>query len=202
MATVLITGARGFIGQHLSKHLFDYGHHVIGIGHGDWSESDYSLTGLSDWFSGDLHIHILEKIQEQYEPKYVFHLAGGSSVAAALAHPLDDFHRTVESTAHLLDWVRSSSPTTRLIAISSAAVYGAAFDGPIPESASPSPFSPYGFHKSMMESLCRSYIQTYGLDCRIVRLFSVYGPDLRKQLLWDICSRLEAGESPLLLGGS
>ncbi len=202
MATVLITGARGFIGQHLSRHLFHDGHHVIGIGHGDWSEPKYSLTGLSNWFSGDLSLDLLIQVQDQYNPEYVFHLAGGSSVTSAVAHPLDDFKRTVDSTAHLLDWLRSSAPTTRLIAISSAAVYGAGFNGPIPESASASPFSPYGFHKFMMESLCRSYMQTYGLDCRIARLFSVYGPELRKQLLWDICSRLAAGESPLLLGGS
>ena len=202
MATVLITGAHGFIGQHLTRRLFNHGHYVIGIGHGDWSQSEHSLVGLTDWFSGDVHPRLLLQIQDKYQPEYIFHLAGGSSVASAVADPLADFRRTVESTAHLLDWLRSYPHSARLVAISSAAVYGAGFDGPIPESASSSPFSPYGYHKSMMESLCRSYTQTYGLDCRIVRLFSVYGPELRKQLLWDICTRLAAGESPLLLGGS
>ena len=89
---------------------------MIGIGHGDWSESKYSLTGLSNWFSGALS-WIYYTSQDQYQPEYVFHLAGGSSVASAVAHPIADFKRTVDSTAHLLDWLRSSAPT-RLIAIS------------------------------------------------------------------------------------
>jgi UDP-glucose 4-epimerase len=62
--------------------------------------------------------------------------------------------------------------------------------------------SPYGHHKLMMEQLCRSYAQSFGLRCTVVRLFSVYGPNLRKQLLWDICSRLRNEERTLDLGGT
>jgi UDP-glucose 4-epimerase len=54
----------------------------------------------------------------------------------------------------------------------------------------------------MMEQLCRSYAITFGLRSTVARLFSVYGPNLRKQLLWDICSRLKAGERKLVLGGT
>ena len=46
------------------------------------------------------------------------------------------------------------------------------------------------------------YARTYDLKITIVRLFSVYGRELKKQLLWDACSRLKAGESPLRLGGT
>jgi UDP-glucose 4-epimerase len=62
--------------------------------------------------------------------------------------------------------------------------------------------SPYGQHKLMMEQLCRSYAVTFGLHSTVARLFSVYGPNLRKQLPWDICSRLQAGERKLVLGGT
>ena len=62
--------------------------------------------------------------------------------------------------------------------------------------------SPYGQHKLMMEQLCRSYAVTFGLRSTIARLFSVYGPHLRKQLLWDTCSRLQRGERTLVLGGT
>ena len=55
----------------------------------------------------------------------------------------------------------------------------------------------------MMEALCRSYGENFGLRAAIVRLFSVYGEELHKQLLWDICCKLDARESaPLLLGGT
>src|SRR4029077_3015521 len=80
--------------------------------------------------------------------------------------------------------------------------YGAKYVGPIPENAVPAPVSPYGEHKLMMEQLCRSYGITFGLRSTVVRLFSVYGPQLRKQLLWDICSRLQQGEQTLVLGGT
>ena len=90
----------------------------------------------------------------------------------------------------------------RLIVASSAAVYGADHGGPIAEDAGLVPMSPYGQHKLMMEQLCRSYAATFGVRSTVARLFSVYGPHLRKQLLWDICSRLQQDERTLVLGGT
>jgi UDP-glucose 4-epimerase len=54
----------------------------------------------------------------------------------------------------------------------------------------------------MMEQLCRSFAVSYGLRSTVVRLFSVYGRGLRKQLLWDIGLRLKGGERTLTLGGT
>jgi UDP-glucose 4-epimerase len=54
----------------------------------------------------------------------------------------------------------------------------------------------------MMEQMCRSYAVTFGIRSTVARLFSVYGPRLRKQLLWDLCSRLQGGERTLVLGGT
>ena len=53
-----------------------------------------------------------------------------------------------------------------------------------------------------MEQLCRSYAATFGIRSTVVRLFSVFGAHLRKQLLWDLCSRLHRGERTLVLGGT
>lgn len=202
MARILITGAHGFIGKHLARHLAAQGHHVSGLGHGIWPEAEASLWGVADWVNGDVHSANLRALQARHEPELVFHLAGGSTVGAAIANPREDFFRTVASTVELLEWVRLDLPKVRLIAVSSAAVYGSGTSGLIAEDMNGVPYSPYGHHKRMMESLCRSHADTYGLDFRVARLFSVYGPELKKQLLWDMCTRLAAGESPLVLGGT
>jgi UDP-glucose 4-epimerase len=123
-------------------------------------------------------------------------------VGAAIAQPREDFRRTVESTAELLEWLRQESPQSALVAISSAAVYGDGHAAPIAESARLNPYSPYGHHKAIMESMCRSYAASYGLRALVARLFSVYGAGLRKQLLWDMCVKLDSGNTPLELGGT
>lgn len=202
MARILITGAHGFIGKHLARHLATQGHLVSGLGHGIWPPIEASRWGVQEWLNGDVQATNLRSLQARCEPEVVFHLAGGSTVGAAIANPREDFFRTVASTVELLEWMRLDVPRARLIAVSSAAVYGSGFSGPIAEDALGVPYSPYGHHKRMMELLCRSYGDTYGLDFRVARLFSVYGPELKKQLLWDICTRLAAGESTLMLGGT
>ena len=203
MATILITGAHGFIGQHLAGTLAQQGHTVIGLGHGTWPDAEAAGCGVTRWLNGDISSSNLHALQAAHgRPETIFHLAGGASVGAAVAHPREDFFRTVATTVELLEWLRQESPQTRLVAVSSAAVYGAGHEGPIAENAVLRPYSPYGHHKLMMESLCRSYGATYGLKAVVARLFSVYGRGLRKQLLWDLCSKLESGGGSVELGGS
>lgn len=209
MARILITGAHGFIGRHLALHLSQAGHTVCGLGHGIWPQTKATAWGVAQWINGDIVSSNLRSLQHVAgTPDWVFHLAGGSSVGAAMANPREDFFRTVATTAELLEWLRIDAPEARLVAVSSAAVYGAGHGDPIDESAALNPFSPYGHHKRVMEELCRSYAASYGQLVLIARLFSVYGPGLKKQLLWDVCSRIvgaraaDRAVAPLLLGGS
>jgi UDP-glucose 4-epimerase len=203
MMTVWITGANGFIGHYLARELADAGHAVHGIGHGAIHGSERHALGLQSWLNGEIEAANLNAIASAHgRPSAVFHLAGGSSVGLSIAQPFEDFSRTVTSTARLLEWVRGSAPECRVIAASSAAVYGSGHAGAIAENAALTPMSPYGQHKLMMEELCNSYAVSFGVHSIVVRLFSVYGARLRKQLLWDICSRLAQGDAELILGGT
>lgn len=200
---VWVTGANGFIGRHLVRVLADRDNRVHGIGHGMIADVDKHRLGLEHWLNGEIDAANLNALAGRSGlPSAVFHLAGGSSVGQSIAQPLEDFSRTVASTARLLEWLRGSACDCRLIAVSSAAVYGAGHEGAIAVDAATLPMSPYGHHKLMMEQLCRSYANTFGVRSTVARLFSVYGPNLRKQLPWEICSRLQAGERNLALGGT
>jgi len=203
MTVVVVTGAGGFIGRHLCRLLASNGRTVVGLGHGSWPQADVDAVGLKGWKSGDVDARNLDALAALYgAPSQVFHLAGGSSVAVSLRDPAADFRRTVESTESLLEWLRHAAPDAKLIAISSAAVYGTGHAGPIREDAPLCPESPYGHHKLMMEKLLQSHAQSYGRPSVVVRLFSAYGPGLRKQLLWDLCWQLAHGTERIELQGT
>jgi UDP-glucose 4-epimerase len=201
--SIWVTGAKGFVGGYLARELANAGHEVHGIGHGALEDPDKRRLGLQIWINGEIDATNLNALAIRSGlPTTVYHLAGGSSVGLSISQPYEDFFRTVVSTARLLDWLRSSAPECRLISVSSAAVYGANHEGPISQNGATLPMSPYGQHKLMMEQMCRSYAVTFGIRSTVARLFSVYGPHLRKQLLWDLCSRLHGGEQTLVLGGT
>ena len=186
---VLITGAAGFIGRHVASNFSDNGWYVIGLGRGDWS--DWRDYGLDAWYSTDVTIESLLECAEK--PDTIVHCAGGSSVGFSVDFPALDFDLTVRVTSVVLEFIRVHSPSTRLVYLSSAAVYGQVKTLPIIEETPLSPVSPYGLHKQMAEALCQLYASQFGVSIVILRLFSIYGPGLRKQLLWDACRKLQQG---------
>lgn len=202
-APIWITGARGFVGRHLAARASRDGLEVFGLGHGAWLADEYGGWGLKGWINGDVGESNLDLLARNSGlPDAIFHCAGGSSVGASIHAPLEDFSRSVGSTARLLEWIRQRNPQCRFILLSSAAVYGGGHVEPIGETSEASPYSPYGHHKMAAELLARSYHQSYGLAVGIVRLFSLYGEELRKQLIWDACNRLKQRPLRLVLGGS
>ncbi len=201
MSRVLVTGAGGFIGRHLVRALLADGVEVLGIGHGE-APADIPATARRwRWHGGDIAAQGLSRLVQGGPVDTVYHLAGGASVATSMQHPLADFERTVASTARLLDWMQADVPDAALVSVSSAAVYGSGHLGLIAETAAVRPLSPYGTHKVMVEHLVSGRSRNFGLSSVTVRLFSIYGPGLAKQLLWDLCNRCVAG-ADVHLGGN
>lgn len=192
MKQAAVLGAAGFVGRHTAQALAGAGYEVVGIGHGTWQRDEWRAWGLREWHVADISMEAL--LTYAGEPEILVQCAGSGSVAFSMTHPAQDFRRSVDSTLAALDFVRLHAPECRFVLPSSAAVYGTAERMPIAIANPLRPESPYGVHKTIAEDLCRSYARTFGVRTAIVRLFSVYGAGLRKQLLWDSCTKLTHGE--------
>ena len=200
---VWVTGAYGFIGRFVSNHFAKEGSIVFGIGHGKWARGEALKYGISSFINGDINSKGLSALAlESGKPDIIIHLAGGASVSMSIDYPKLDFSKTVETTVELMEWVRLNSKNTKIVSVSSAAVYGIGHNGLISESDQLKPCSPYGHHKLMMEEICKVYGEIYGIKSVISRLFSVYGRQLRKQLLWDLCNKLSIKPNIIELSGT
>ncbi|OGT01764.1 MAG: hypothetical protein A2Z65_00945 [Gallionellales bacterium RIFCSPLOWO2_02_58_13] len=199
---IIITGACGFLGRYAAQHFANQGWTVSGIGH---SANDFSpkQCGISHWLESDIDSASLSKlIEDTGKPDAVFHCAGSGSVGKSWDAPLQDFERTALTTAAVIEAMRNHAPESLLIYPSSAAVYGESADDALNEESALHPMSPYGLHKLVSEDLCLGAHRIFGLRVAIIRFFSVYGPGLRKQLLWDITRKLRAGGGTLTLDGT
>ena len=191
MKTALVTGAYGFIGRHIARKLAAEGFLVEGLGHGEWSPIEARSWGLSDWHTAEVMVETL--FAYAGKPDVVFHCAGSGSVGYSITNPYQDFQRTVLTAVAVLEFIRLHQPAATLIIPSSPAVYEVVKSSSIYVDQPLAPTSPYGVHKQIVENLCKSYGEHFGLHCAIIRLFSVYGIGLRKQLLWDACHKLSTG---------
>ena len=198
--TIFITGANGFIGRNSARFFRENGWYVIGVGLGEWIGEEFRDWGINEWYPGLVTKELLLKIGE--EPDVIIHCAGGGSVGFSVKHPKEDFDMTVESTRSVLEYMRGNCPNARLIYPSSAAVYGRKEDFPIKESDALNPVSPYGLHKKMVEELCDNYSKKYTINTSIVRLFSVYGAGLQKQLLWDASCKIYSSKNEIEFFGT
>jgi len=184
----IVTGAFGFIGRNTSRYLAASGWEVLGLGHGTWSRQEWETWGLKEWHNCDITLNSLCSYADN--PNLIVHCAGSGSVNFSMTHPMQDYQRTVETTINVLEFMRLYAQNSRLVYPSSAAVYGNTEALPILESAVLKPISPYGVHKIISEKICKSFAQHFGIHVAVVRLFSVYGRGLRKQLLWDACNKI------------
>lgn len=127
--------------------------------------------------------------------------SGAANVPFSLEKPLHDFQLNTLNVFKILDAIRRYNPECKFLNLSSAAVYGNPVSLPVTESQAVAPVSPYGMHKAMAENICEEFYRFWGVSTCSVRIFSAYGPGLKKQLLWDISCKL-LNDGPLHLFGT
>jgi Nucleoside-diphosphate-sugar epimerases len=191
MKTILVTGVAGFIGARIADFLLGSGTNVVGVD----NFSNYydprlkhhrvgQLTGQKGFTLINADITDLEAMNSVFANSTfsaVIHLAGMAGIRHSLAHPLEFERTNVYGTVVLLDLMhRYHVPT--LVFASSSSVY-AGNDPPFVEDMkTDSPTSIYAATKKSAEALIHSYHELYGINCIILRYFSVYGPQGRPDM--------------------
>jgi UDP-glucose 4-epimerase len=187
---VLVTGGTGFLGSVLVASLLENGENVVVISRSGKAIDPRCLIVKSEL----TNIHDFTGFSK-LKFSTCFHFAGSSSVPLSWVNPVDDFNNSVPGTVSLVHYLARYHPGCHLIVSSSAAVYGNPAVFPVNEDAVAAPISPYGIHKLAMEQVCKHYSGLLGLRTTIMRIFSAYGPTLRKQLLWDMVQKLAAADA-------
>ncbi len=197
---ILITGAKGFLGSNTAKYFKSLGYKTYGIGRGNLSVAESKEICLDYWKQGDISIDLIAEFNQVFD--IIIHYGGSGSVGFSIENPYEDFKKTVNGTLEVLEYIRLHNPTAHLIYPSSPAVQGEHSNSPINEEYTGQPVSPYGFHKKITEELCQSYSEKFGLKVSIIRLFSVYGLGLKKQILWDAYHKINEATSDVEFWGT
>jgi UDP-glucuronate 4-epimerase len=187
---VLVTGAAGFIGSHLSDALLARGDSVVGVDcftpyYGrevkERNLADADTHAGFEFVEADLLDTELEALLAEVD--VVFHQAAQAGVRLSWSHGFADYvTNNVLATQRLLEAIVVSRPTARFVYASSSSVYGNQQRYPVVETDLPAPFSPYGVTKLAAEHLCRLYATNAGLRTVSLRYFTVFGPRQRPDM--------------------
>ena len=196
--TAFVIGGAGFIGSHVVRVLVDQGWFVVAIDRIPEVSVDERIHRITVKLPDDAFVAALTK----YQPAALIFAAGTPLVRESFIDPYADFESSTVHYFWVLEQIRQHSSTTRVVFLSSAAVYGNSNAVPIKESSSLNPITPYGFHKLLCESVSREFIGLYGMQITIFRIFSVFGPGLRRQVVWDIVKKALASSDEIMLMGT
>lgn len=168
---VLVTGASGFTGHYLIKHLlplFDDEPQIWGISR---SVPQISHPGCTHLQADLSQMDQIDTVIKRVSPDAIIHLAGLNQ--GTLNELLQ---ANVVNTENLLDAVRKGSPDARVLVVGSSAEYGYAGDLPIKEDAPLHPIGAYGISKVAEDLLAIRYNIAHGLRVAVARPFNLIGP--------------------------
>ncbi|MEI6432665.1 MAG: SDR family NAD(P)-dependent oxidoreductase, partial [bacterium] len=205
--SVLITGAAGFIGSHLTEALADGGAIITTL---DNFKAGYrrNLDDVRERITereGDVrNPEFVQALLAEIAPQVIFHLAANASVPGSVQEPAYDYEANAVGTFVILEAARKvlGKNVAKIITTSSGAVYGEPTSFPIKEQDTLQPISPYGASKLCAEVSSRMFHRVYQSPVTIARLFNTYGPRMARFVVLDFLRKLKADPGRLEILGT
>jgi NAD dependent epimerase/dehydratase len=203
---VLITGADGFIGSHLTEALVEQGYNVRAFIYYNsfnsygWLDSVSAETKSKiEFFAGD--IRDTNGVREAMKGvDIVFHLAALIAIPFSYYSPDSYIDTNVKGTLNVIQAARDYQ-VGRILVTSTSEVYGTAQFVPITESHPKQPQSPYSASKISADAIADSFYRSFDLPLTIVRPFNTFGPrQSARAVIPTIISQLLNGAQAIKLG--
>jgi len=207
MATILVTGAAGFIGSHTVDQLLAAGHAVWGVDNFRTGQAENLTEAQRKETFVFQELDVAEEddflaFVREIRPEVIIHLAALVSVPESITNPALNDRLNFHATRIVAEAARRLQ-VPRIVFASSAAVYGNLGVCPILEDAPKKPLSPYGLAKLASEKLLFDYADKYRLTVRCLRYFNVYGPRQNPYspysgVISKFLDRLKCGTGPVI----
>jgi nucleoside-diphosphate-sugar epimerase len=205
---VLVTGAAGFIGSHLTAALLARGARVTGLD----CFTDYYARAIKEANlavnRGHERFAFVERSIAEADldalldgVTHVFHLAAQAGVRKSWGRDFQIYTLNNVDASQILLEACVGRPIENFVYASSSSVYGDAVAIPMTEDALPQPVSPYGVTKLAAEQLCRLYTVNHGVPTASMRYFTVYGPRQRPDMGFHRFIRAALQGEPITLYG-
>lgn len=203
---ILVTGADGFIGSHLTEMLIREGYDVRAFvlynSFGSWGWLDHAADEIKenlDVFAGDIRDpHGVRKAMEGCD--VVLHLAALIAIPYSYHSPDTYVDTNIKGTLNVVQGARDLS-VSRVICTSTSEVYGTALTAPIDEDHPLQPQSPYSASKIGADAIALSFQKSFDTPVAILRPFNTYGPrQSSRAVIPTIIGQLAAGSRKIKLG--
>ncbi|MHA1724739.1 MAG: NAD-dependent epimerase/dehydratase family protein [Promethearchaeota archaeon] len=182
---ILITGAAGFIGSHLTEELLRYNNYLILIDnfneYYEGKENNIQAATNNYQENKDFKLYkedltnkaCFKKIKISID--YIFHLAAQAGVRYSIVHATEISHNNIESTLNVFEFAINKD-VEKIIYASSSSVYGNPIYTPVDENHPKNPISPYAISKYCGEIYADYYFRERDLPITSLRFYTVYGP--------------------------
>ena len=209
----LVTGATGFVGKHLIRHLVESGDQVIGVSRsGKWladAPGMNRLARLEPLDLADVDEPTLRDFLQRKQPEAIYHLAAQSNPRRSVDDPRGTWAINLGGTLNLLESIRTAQLSTppRVLVVSSGVCYGnpAPEFLPVDENCPLRPNNPYAASKAAADLLAIQQFLAHGTAVVIARPFNHAGPGQSDDyVLSSLCKQValvEAGKLPAVLHG-